>query len=277
MMITRVLPRLVGIPGGGLAEVPQRAASVTNRNVAALRSGAGYWLALISGFFEPLLYLLSIGVGVGKLIQTMPLPDGRLVSYATYVAPSMLAASAMNGALAETTFNFFGKMKWMKIYDAMLATPIRPIEIALGELVWALVRGSSYTVAFLVIMAAMNLTTWTAALIALPATVLVSVGFGALGMALSTFVRDWQDFDVIGVIQMALFLFSATFVPLDAYPAALAAIVEWTPLYQAVHLLRAITTESWSASIMINLIYLTVLGAVGLIIAGRRMEKLLLK
>jgi lipooligosaccharide transport system permease protein len=250
---------------------------VANRNVAALRSGVGYWLALASGFFEPLLYLLSIGVGVGKLVGHMALPDGRLVTYAAFVAPSMLAASSMNGAFAETTFNFFAKMKWMKIYDAMLATPIRPIEIAVGELLWALVRGTTYSVAFLVIMAGMGLTTWAGALLALPMTILVGLAFGGVGMAISTFINSWQDFDVVIVIQMALFLFSATFVPLDSYPDWLGAIVRWTPLYQAVELLRGITTVSWSWHMLVNVGYLVLLGLTGLIIAGRRMGRLLLK
>ncbi|HET6212753.1 MAG TPA: ABC transporter, partial [Micromonosporaceae bacterium] len=92
----------------------QRAEAVTHRNIAALRSA--YWLVVVSGFFEPLLYLLSIGVGVGGLVTHMTLADGRVVSYAQFVAPSMLAASAMTGALSESTFNFFGKMKYMRLY-----------------------------------------------------------------------------------------------------------------------------------------------------------------
>ena len=113
----------------------------------------------VSGFFEPLLYLLSIGIGVGALVGDFRLADGRIVTYAAFVAPAMLAASAMNGALAETTFNFFGKMKYMKLYDAVIATPVAPIEIAIGELLWAMLRGAVYSAAFLAIMVWMDLTT----------------------------------------------------------------------------------------------------------------------
>src|SRR3954469_11951578 len=150
-MVTLVLPRLVSFEGTG-----RRAASVAERNVASLRSA--YWVVMISGFLEPVLYLFSIGVGVGALIGDLPLPGGQVVGYAEFVAPAMLAASAMTGALSETTFNFFGKMKFMRLYDGMLATPIRPMEIALGELGWAMIRGSLYAAAFLVVMVVMGLT-----------------------------------------------------------------------------------------------------------------------
>ncbi len=252
-----------------------RAGSVTSRNIAALRSA--YWLVVISGFFEPLLYLLSIGVGVGKLVGDLPLPDGRLVSYAQFVAPSMLAASAMSGALSESTFNFFGKMKYLKLYDAVLATPVRPMEIAFGELTWAMVRGSLYSVAFLAIMVLMHLTTVGWALVAFPATLLVGFAFGGLGMALSTFMRSWQDFDLMAVVQFALFLFSGTFAPVASYPGPLRVIVQGTPLYQAVELIRGLTTGSIQLSLLGHIAYLLVMAAIGLAIAGRRMGRLLLK
>src|SRR3954467_12642202 len=178
-MVNLVAPKLISFEGTG-----RRAASVTERNIACLRSM--YWVVMISGFLEPVLYLFSIGIGVGGLIGDLRLPDGRLVGYAEFVAPAMLAAAAMTGALSETTFNFFGKMKFMRLYEGMLATPIRPIEIALGELAWAMVRGVLYSAAFLVIMASMGLTSPMRALAAFPATMLVGFAFGALGMTVST-------------------------------------------------------------------------------------------
>lgn len=253
----------------------QRAGSVTNRNVVALRSA--YWLVVLSGFFEPLLYLLSIGVGVGALVGGIPLGDGRTIGYAAFVAPSMLAASAMSGALSESTFNFFGKMKFMKLYDAVLATPVRPMEIAFGELMWAMARGSLYSGAFLVVMVIMGLTTVGWALVAFPAALLVGFSFGALGMTLSTYMRSWQDFDLVGVVQFALFLFSGTFAPVTSYPPALRVLVEATPLYHAVELIRGITTGTMRPGLLVNVAYLAVMAAAGLAIAGRRMGRLLLK
>src|ERR671921_448216 len=182
-MVTLIVPRLVSFEGAG-----RRSASVVERNVATLRSA--YWVVMVTGFLEPILYLFSIGVGVGTLVGDLTLPDGRVVSYAAFVAPAMLASSAMTGALSETTFNFFGKMKFMKLYDGMLATPVRPIEIALGELAWAMIRGNIYAAVFLVVMVAMDLTTPSRALAAFAGAILVGFAFGAAGMALSTYMRS---------------------------------------------------------------------------------------
>ncbi|MDG4805624.1 ABC transporter permease [Micromonospora sp. WMMD1120] len=267
-MVTLLLPRLVDVSGAS-----RRSASVLERNVTALKSV--YWLLLLSGFVEPLLYLLSIGVGVGALVGELPLPDGRLVPYAEFVAPAMLASSAMTGAISETTFNFFGKMKYMKLYDGMIATPVRPIEIALGELGWAMLRGSAYSAAFLAVMIALDLTTVPRALAALPAAVLVGFSFGALGMAVATVMRSWQDFDLVGSAQFTLFFFSGTFVPAQAYPAVLHWLVEVTPLYRSVHLIRGVTLGAGGWLWLLDVLYLLAMMAVGLLVASRRMGRLL--
>jgi lipooligosaccharide transport system permease protein len=273
MVTTLVLPRLAAKAPSRWAPA-QRVGAVTSRNFVAVRHHA-YWLVVISGFLEPVLYLLSLGVGVGGLIKTFTLADGSVISYSAFVAPAMLAASAMNGALAESTFNFFARLKFVKMYDAMVATPLRPIEVALGELAWALLRGALYSVAFLTLMVALDLTTAGWALAALPASLLVGLAFGAVGMAISTAMRTWQDFDIIVVVQFSLFLFSGTFVPVDAYPAAVRVLVQATPLLQAVELVRDLTTgrPTWSTTAHAG--YLVVLAAVALIIAGRRMDRIL--
>ena len=94
------------------------------------------------GFFEPLFYLLALGVGLGRLVGDVPAPDGQPITYGAFVAPALLAASAMNGAIYDATFNVFFRLKYDKIYDAILATPMRPGDIALGEIGWALIRGA---------------------------------------------------------------------------------------------------------------------------------------
>ncbi|MBY8875877.1 ABC transporter permease [Micromonospora sp. PLK6-60] len=267
-MLALALPRLLDVPAAS-----RRSMSVVERNVATLRPA--YWLLLLSGFVEPLLYLFSIGVGVGALVGDLTLPGGTVVSYAAFVAPAMLASSAMTGALAETTFNFFGKMKYLKLYDGMIATPVRPFEIALGELAWAMVRGSAYSAAFLVVMVAMGLTTAGRAVVALPAAVLVGFAFGALGMTIATLMRSWQDFDLLGSAQFTLFLFSGTFVPAEAYPAVLRWVVELTPLYRSVHLIRGITLGEGGWFWLLDVLYLMVVLGVGLAVAGRRMQRML--
>ncbi|MEV8515775.1 ABC transporter permease [Dactylosporangium sp. NPDC051484] len=251
------------------------ALSVTARNLAAARH-ALYWWVLLSGFAEPLLYLLSIGVGVGRLIGDVPLADGRMVTYAQFVAPAMLAASGMNGALAETVMNFYGKLKFMKLYDATLATPVTPMQLSGGELLWAMIRGGFYCAAFLTVMVALGLTAPLWALAAFPAAMLVGFAFGGLGMALSTLLRSWQDFDYVNVAQFGLFLFSGTFAPPSGYPLVARVLVEATPLYHGVALVRGLCTGSPQWGLVWHAVYLAALAAGGLWLASRRLGKLLL-
>jgi lipooligosaccharide transport system permease protein len=269
-MINLLLPRLAV----RAEETLRRSAAVAGRNLTAARH-FGYWWGLFSGFFEPVLYLLSIGIGVGALVKGFTLADGRTISYTAFVAPAMLAASAMNAAVAESTMNLFGKMKFWKLYDAVLATPVRPIEVALGELMWALARGSVYSVAFLGLMVAMGLTSVGWAFAALPATILIGFAFGAMGMAIATCIRGWQDFDYIVVVQFGLFLFSGTFAPADSYAWYMKVLVALTPLYHGVELVRALTTGVLGWGLLGHVGYLVVFAAIGLTIAGRRMTRML--
>jgi Nod factor-specific ABC transporter NodJ protein len=270
VVTTLALPRILARSHAGLGRV----GAVTSRNFAAVRH-SGYWMVVVSGFFEPVLYLLSIGVGVGGLISGFPVSAGRTVSYAAFVAPAMLAASAMNGAMAESTFNFFARLRWVKLYDAMVLTPLRPFEIALGELAWGLIRGLLYAVAFLALMVGLGLTSAGWALAALPATTLVGLAFGCAGMAVATSMRTWQDFDYLGVIQMALFLFSGTFVPVGGYPVAVRYLVEATPLAQSVELVRSLTLGRPSWAIAGHVVYLVAMAGVGLLVASRRTHRIL--
>ncbi len=130
----------------------------------------------------------------------------------------MLAASAMNGAVLDSTYNFFFKLKYNKLFDQMLATPLTTTDIARGELSWSLLRGGIYSAVFLLVMVAMGLVHSWWAVLAVPAALLVGAAFGAVGMALTTYMRSWQDFDYVTLGQLPLFLFSATFFPLSAFP-----------------------------------------------------------
>jgi lipooligosaccharide transport system permease protein len=235
------------------------------------------WVVFISGFFEPVFYLLSIGVGVAQLVGDFTLSDGTKIGYAAFVAPAMLASSAMNGAVFDSTYNIFFRMKYARLYDAMLATPLRPWDIATGEVTWALLRGACYSAMFLLVMLAMGLIGSWWALLALPVSVLLGFAFAGAGMALTTFMRSWQDFEFVQLATMPMFLFSATFYPVETYPAAIRWLVEITPLYQGVALERALTTGAVGWSLLVNALYLAVMGTFGMYVASRRLGKLLLK
>jgi lipooligosaccharide transport system permease protein len=235
------------------------------------------WIILVSGFFEPLFYLLSIGVGISQLVGDIPGPDGRPIPYAVFVAPAMLASSAMNGAVLETTFTVFFKLRYEKVYDAVLATPVSPRDIAVGDVAWALFRCLLYSAMFLVVMLAMGLVPSWWALLVLPAALLVGFAFAATGMAATTYMRSWQDFDLVTLATLPMFLFSATFYPLSSYPSALQWVVQATPLYHGVALLRALVTGAVDAGLLGHVAYLLTMGLVGLAIAVRRLARLLLR
>jgi lipooligosaccharide transport system permease protein len=234
------------------------------------------WLVFVSGVVEPLFYLLSIGVGLGKLVSSVYV-NGAPVSYAAFVAPALLASASMNGALFDSTFNVFFRLKYEKLYDAALATPMRAGDVALGEISWALLRGALYAVAFMAVMAAMGLVYSPWALAALPAAVLTGFAFAAAGMACTTYMRSWQDFEFVTLATLPMFLFSTTFYPLSVYPEPLQLVVRCTPLYQSVAMLRDLTLGHVHPSLLGHAAYLAVMGLIGLLVAGRRIGKLLLR
>jgi lipooligosaccharide transport system permease protein len=234
------------------------------------------WLVFASGVFEPLFYLLSVGLGLGVLVGTVPGPGGQLIPYREFVAPGLLAVSAMNGAMYDSTFNIFFRLKYAKLYDAVLATPIRPAQLALGEIGWALLRGAIYAAAFTLVMLAMGLIHSWWAVLAVPVAVLIGFAFAALGMTGTTYMKSWQDFDYVILASMPLFLFSATFYPLGVYPRPVQVIVECTPLYQGVVLLRALVTGVVGPGLLWRAAYLGLLGLIGLLASGRRLARLLL-
>jgi lipooligosaccharide transport system permease protein len=183
----------------------------------------------------------------------------------------------MNGAVFDSTFNVFFKLKYNKLYDAVLATPLGPVDIALGEIGWALIRGGIYAVGFLSVMAGFGLLTSPWALLALPAALLVAFAFAAVGMAATTYMRSWQDFDLVTLAILPMFLFATTFYPLSVYPRWLQLVVEVMPLFHAVELMRGLTTGVIHAGLLGHLAYFLVMIAGGLVVASRRLDVLLLK
>ena len=234
------------------------------------------WLLFISGIFEPLFYLLSLGLGLGVLVGKVPGPGGQPIPYRDFVAPGLLAVSSMNGAMYDSTFNVFFRLKYAKLYDAVLATPMRPGQVALGEIGWALLRGTIYAIAFTMVMVALGLVHSPWAVLDIPVAVLIGFAFAAIGMTGTTYMKSWQDFDYVILASLPLFLFSGTFYPLSVYPRAVQVIIECTPLYQGVVLLRDLTFGVVGPDLLWRAAYLAALGVAGLYASGRRIGKLLL-
>lgn len=249
-----------------------RALHVAERNVMSYRRN---WKILMTGLVEPFLYLLSIGIGVGALVGTVPV-SGREVDYERFVAPALLATSAMNGAIFDATFNFFFKIKYAHTFDAMLSTPLGVGDVALGEMGWSLARSTLYAASFLAIMAASGLVESWWGLLALPAATLIGMTFAGVGMAATTYMRSFVHFDYVNLVMIPLFLFSATFFPITRYPEAIRWVVRATPLYQGVALERGLVLGDLSWALAGHALYLLVMGAVALRIVAVRLSRMLL-
>ena len=252
----------------------RRSIRLIERNLYVYRHG---WLVIFSGFFEPLFYLLGIGFGLGMLVGDVTGPGGQPISYQLFVAPALLASASMNGAIAESTFNFFFKLNYNKTFESILSTPMSAADVALGELGWALIRGGLYAIGFLLVMVVLGLVVSPWIVLALPAALLIGFAFGAAGMVATSFMRSWQDFDLVQMIVLPLFLFSATFYPLETYPEPLRIVVQLTPLYHGVDLIRGLAVGHVGVDTLVHAAYLMTMGIVGLAIVSRRLDRLLLK
>lgn len=235
---------------------------------------AGGWTILVTGFFEPLFYLLSIRIGFGALVGDV-VDGGRVVPYADFVAPALMAASAMNGALYESTMNVFFRMKYDKVYDSALATPLTAGDVALGEISYAMIRGALYSTAFLVTMWALGMTAAWSAVLMMPVAVLVSFAFSAVGMAATTYMRSWADFEYVPSLMLPMFLFSATFYPLSSY-GDFAWVAQVSPLYHGVAVMRGLNLGDWSWAYAGHLGVLVTMSVVGVVVTTRRITRLLL-
>jgi lipooligosaccharide transport system permease protein len=253
---------------------PIRAQRIWERNLLVYRR---LWKIIFTGFFEPVFYLFSIGIGIGALVPEVAGPAGVPIDYTAFVAPALMATSAMNGSVMETTFNIFFKLKFGNVYEGILTTPMNPRDIAIGEIGWALFRGALYSIVFLAVMVIMGLTNDWWALLTIPGAVLIGFAFGSIGLAACTYMRSWQDFDLVSLVTMPLFLFSGTFFPISQLPDVLQWITRISPLYHGTEMLRSFSLGIIDWSLAGHVAFLLVMGLVGARIASRRLDGLLRK
>ncbi len=249
--------------------------AVIHRGLLATRSTN--YLVVFSGFFEPVFYLLSLGIGFGALVGTVQTSTGAEVSYAAYIAPALLAVSAMNGAVYDSTWNVFFKLNYAKLYQGMLTTSLGPLDVALGEILLALLRGAMYAVGFMVVMQVLGLNLAWTALLALPAVLVIAFGFASVGMAITSYFKTFQQVEWVTFIMLPMFLFSATFYPISVYPHVIQWVIQALPLWHGVELIRGVTTGALSPMLWVHLGYFGVMIAVGIVVATRRLRALFLR
>ena len=235
------------------------------------------WLIVLSGFFEPVLYLLSMGLGLGAVIGTVVGPGGQPISYAAFIAPALLATSAMNGAIYDSTWNVFFKLRFANLYQGMLATPLGPFDVAAGEILMALFRGFLYALGFTAVIALLGLTTSWWALAMIPVALLIALGFAAFGMAITSYFTTFQQMDWINIALLPMFMFSATLFPISVFPEVVQWLVMALPLWHGVELMRQLSVGHFEASTWLHLGYFVVMSIAGLGFTTRRLRSLFLR
>ena len=247
-----------------------RAGKLVYRNLLAYKH---HWMAFVSGFFEPFFYLVAVGFGVGQFVGSLSFGDTEL-SYASFLAPGLLAASTLNGAVFDGFFGPFFKLNWMKTYDGIVTTPLSIPDIAVGEVLWALIRGTIYGVGFLIVMLILGLMHSPWGLLALPAVMLSSGALSAGAMILTCTTRQISSIDkVMTLVVFPLFLFSGTFFPVSLYPDYLRPFVQATPLYHSATLLRSLTTGEVGPGTLWHVAYLGAMFVLASVVATRLMRR----
>ncbi|WP_282006610.1 ABC transporter permease [Propioniciclava sinopodophylli] len=251
------------------------ASAVIERGFRVIRNAN--WGVIATGFFEPVLYLLAMGVGMGALVGRVPGPDGREITYAMFIAPALLATSAMNGAIYDSVNNVFFKLRYSKVYEGMLQTSLGPMDVALGEIFMALFRGLLYAVGFLGVLGVMGLVTSWWALAMIPVALLIALGFASLGMAVTSFMKSFQQLDLVPMVLLPMFLFSSTLFPISVYPGWVQGVIQALPLWHGVELMRQLSIGFFSPMTLVHLSYFAVMTVFGVTLVTWRLRKLFLR
>ena len=248
---------------------------ILERSLVALKSSN--WFPVVSGFLEPLLYLFSFGYGVGTLIGDIQVSNGQVVSYAMFIAPGLLATSAMNGAIYDSTWNVYFKLHEGKIYHGMLATSLGPLDVALGEILTALLRGFAYAVGFMAVATPMGLIPSWWGVLAIPAAVLIAFGFASIGMAITSYFKSYQQMGLINISLLPIFLFSGSFYPLSVFPDWAQIVIKTLPLWHAIEMIRNLTLGIINFSLLGHIAYFLVMIVVGLFFTTKRLNALFMR
>ncbi|GAA1103282.1 ABC transporter permease [Nesterenkonia jeotgali] len=274
------LPRISFRRGFGANYYSGNIRAVFGRGLTAIRNNRG--VIFLSGLLEPVLFLASFGLGISPMIagvdaEAVGLSGGGTISYAAFIAPALLAVSAMNGAIFDSTWNVFFKLKITKLYRTMMSTSLGPVDVAVGEICLAFFRGGLYALGFLGVLMVSGLVDPLAAVLMWCTALFVALGFASIGMAVTSFMTRFQQMDWMMMVLMPMFLFSATLFPISVYPAGVQAFIQALPLWHAVELMRDIAFWDFSGLTLVHIGYYLVMIVAGLALTTHRMKKLFLR
>jgi len=233
--------------------------------------------SITTSFLYPILYLAAMGVGLGSLVDKHShTVDG--VSYLIFLAPGLLAGTAMQIGGNEAMYPIMGAIKWMKTYFAMLATPLRVVDVLRGQLGWIAVRLAIVSSIYLGVMAVFGAVKSWYGILALPAAIMTGMAFAAPIAAYSA--RQERDVGFTTLYRFGLiplFLFSGTFFPVRQLPVWLRPIAYATPLYHGVFLCRGLVLGNLSLWPAVgSAVYLVALVGIGYWLAGISFKKRLI-
>jgi lipooligosaccharide transport system permease protein len=229
----------------------------------------------VSYFLQPWLYVLAMGVLLGDYVDDASSGVGGAPTYLDFVAPGLLAATALQVGAGEVMWPVMGAIKWDRTYYGMIATPLRVVDIVVGHLALTLFRVGSACVVFVAVLAVMGIFgSVLGALGALLGAMLTGLAIATPLYAYSAGARSEQGFATIyrlGVMPM--FLFSGAFFPISNLSEPLEWLARVTPLWHGVELCRMSSLEMWDATAFVHVAYLGVLAAVGLWLSVRRLTR----
>ncbi len=226
-------------------------------------------LNILPNFFEPVLYLFGMGLGLGTYINEM---EG--LTYIQFLAPGLLVSSIMWGASLETTYNVFVKMNFDRIYDGILSTPVNPKDLALGELLWGATRGTIYGGAFLSVLFIFGIGLQWGILLIFPLLFIIGFLFATIGLLFTSMIKEIELFNYFFTLFLTpLFLFSGIFFPMSELPATVQIIAWFTPLYHGVELSRGIFNQLWTIELLGHFLWILAVTALNTIISLRSIHR----
>ncbi len=245
-------------------------AAVVLRNLLTWRQMM--WPSLASNVANPLLFLFAFGFGLGAFVGEM---DG--VPYLAFIVPGMMAYSAMFAASFETTIGAFARFNLQRTWDATLATPVRLVELLLGELLWATAKAVLAAFSVLVVGALWGgIGDLAGALLALPVLALASLGFAAFGLCGTAHARNWEFFSYFFTFWVTpMFIFSGTFFPIDRFPPAIETLAWVLPMTHLIAVIRPLTTGEALAfgPFLVHLAYPAALAVAAFWLAHHRLRR----
>jgi lipooligosaccharide transport system permease protein len=224
---------------------------------------------LVGALGEPILYLLGIGYGLGKMV-----PAIQGVRYVEFIAPGLLASAIMNTATFETTFGSFTRMKEQKTYEGIIMTPVSVGHVVAGDILFAATKCLLDGIMILLIMVILGLVKSLWALLLIPLIPFTGIMFGSMGMMITARSPSYDFFTYYYTLVISfMFIFSGIFFPISSLPVWAQSFSWFLPLTHAVNLARSLTSGDMSLSLLDDLLWIVVFASLSFLCAVRMIKR----